>query len=183
MEALFGIASLLAALVIALRELKWIRGHWARTQTSREWGARRREVLAARPPETHGGEDKPYGMLVEAGMGATVLSLTAFAEGEASLFSNSGGDPLIAPPEAGSEVRLAARALVEGASEETSLLVPVHDCPRPLNGNVRFTLITARGWLAAEENEEALEKGWSPLSPLYQRSAAVRRLLQAPHAA
>lgn len=177
MSGLFAIASLLAALALALRELGWIRRKRASAGAGRTWGSMRREALGAPPPDTLREDDAPYGLLVETSLGTTIQTLAAFADGKTSLFSSAGGEPMVCN-DPGPDLALAVRGLIEAAGEDIHLLSAVRDCPRPLAGNVRFTAIGAAGWHAAEEDEQALANGWSALSPLYRKSDDVRRRLQ-----
>ena len=170
----------LGALFLAVANLSAMRRDRGIKNAGADWGARRRKALAVRPEEMGDAvaPGDPYGVLMEVATPGTTLTLAAFADGRASLYSSAGGDALEGVGH--DAVREAARALVAEAKAHQKTMKPVSDCPRPGFGNVRFNIISGKGILAVEEDEEALDKGWSPLSGLYQAGVRTMQALRQP---
>ena len=178
MAIFLAVLSGLGVILMALQELAGIRRTRERRSAGSEWAARRRQALAVRPEDVGplGKADDAYGVLMEVGTPSTTLTLAAFADGKASLYSSAGGEVL--DGHGHEQVRTAALALVAEADVHRRTMKRVGHCPKPGHGNVRFNVMSGRGMFAAEEDEEALDNGWSPLARLYEAGVKTMQALR-----
>lgn len=118
-----------------------------------------------------GGSNRVWGVLMEMGSAAGVITLATISDGAVSLyFSNGGGIIGIGEHE---EPRKAGLALVSAAPEFLKHTNPATTFPLPEPGHTRFYFMTYDGILAADTLEDELGKDRSPLSPLFFKAQEV----------
>jgi len=177
MEMWFSIITIVAALILALGNLGANRRLRSARSDAAAWARRRRQVLSPSILAAEDRADQPSALVMEVGLPANILTLEANADGGARLYSSAGGEPI----EAGGRtaVREAALALMTEAEAQRAAMKRVQLCPRPGQGNVRFNLVSGGEVRSIEEDEEALDQGWSPLSRLYAAGVTTIQALRA----
>jgi hypothetical protein len=114
--------------------------------------------------------DEGYGVVVDIAFDTGGVSVVAFKSGDASLYFSNGGGSLGG---IGHEtVREAAKKLVAAAAEQALSLPVEADFPLPQTGEVRFSVLTARGVRTAVVWQDLLVGG-TALSSLYARAQDV----------
>jgi hypothetical protein len=108
--------------------------------------------------------DRPYGIIIEAGGPRGATSIIAFATGESSLHTSSGSG--IIGRQNHVHVVTQAKHLVKRAADHVSMLEPATEFPKPLEGAIRFYVLTRRGIFTREESTWTVRGGESPVSPL-----------------
>ncbi len=173
METVLAILSIAACLILAFGSLGANRQLRAARSDAASWARRRRQILS--PSQVAAG--LPAALIMEVGLPANVLTLEATADGAARIYSSAGGEPI----EAGGRAAVleAALALMSEADAQRGSMKRVQLCPRPGQGNVRFNLVSDGEIRSIEEDEEALDRGWSPLSRLYAAGVATIQALRA----
>jgi hypothetical protein len=125
-------------------------------------------------------EDEAYGVVMEMGIGDTVLTLACFADGDAGLYYQSGGG--MKGGGAHENVRKAAKEFVALAQKVIPRMSPATSQPLPEPGKVRFYALTPKGSLTAEVDRESLGEAQSPFAALFysgQEVVAQMRQVQA----
>jgi hypothetical protein len=109
-------------------------------------------------------QTQPWGVVMDWGMETGVVSVIAFADGSASLYTSTGGGSI--GGQAHEAIRNAAHAAVNAADEILSIAHGTSYVPLPKRGNVFFYLRTDAGIFTARAREKALREGKHPLSKL-----------------
>lgn len=125
-------------------------------------------------------EDEAYGVVMEMGIGDSVLTLACFADGEAGLYYQSGGG--MKGGGAHENVRKAAKEFVALAQKALPRMTPATSQPLPEPGQVCFYALTPKGLLTAAVNREALGESQGPFTTLFysgQEVVAQMRQVQA----
>lgn len=126
-----------------------------------------------------GNENEPYGLVMEMGMADSVVLISSFANGDATLCYQTGGG--ISGGGAHDNVRKAAREVVALSQKVLPRMAKVGPLPLPAPGKVRFSALTIKGVLAAEVKREDLVETHA-LAPLFysgQEVVAQMRQVQA----
>lgn len=128
-----------------------------------------------------GKEHQPYGVIMEVGIPDSVVTLAGYVDGDARVYYQQGGG--MVGGFAHENTREAAKAYVAASSRVLSKLARTTEQP-PLPGEakVRFTALTARGFLTGEVDREALGDRENDFSALYysgQEVVAQMRQVQA----
>lgn len=127
------------------------------------------------------GEYEAYGVVMEMGIGETVLTLACFADGDAGLYYKSGGG--MKGGGAHENVRRAAKQFVALAQKAIPRMSPTtSQPPLPEPGQVRFCALTPKGLLTAEVDRESLGESQDPFASLFysgQEVVAQMRQVQA----
>lgn len=126
-----------------------------------------------------GNENEPYGLVMEMGMADSVVLISSFANGDATLCYQTGGG--ISGGGAHDNVRKAAREFVALSQKVLPRMAKVAALPLPAPGKVRFSALTTKGVLAAEVKREDLVESHA-LAPLFysgQEVVAQMRQVQA----
>ena len=103
----------------------------------------RRQALEMPPFDAGAAADKPYGFITEFRQGETVLTVTAFATGDASLYFSTGGGiiGLVGKP----EVAALARSTVEALGPLVKQLERSNAIDPPGSGDFCFYALTPGG--------------------------------------
>lgn len=109
---------------------------------------------------------EPYGIIMETHGSVGVSTLTAFANGDASLLHENGSG-IIGRPNHVHVVKQAKR-LVARAADIVPLLSPVPAPSRPEPGSVRLYVLTRKSLLSAEVATSELGREKNPWSPLME---------------
>ena len=129
----------------------------------------RGRALGMRPEEAGaapaGGENQPYGVLMETGYPNGVATLVAFASGDASLYFSTGGG--IIGGIGHESVRIASQHLIESANPFLPEMEKTTAFPLPEAGRVRFYVLTLDGAFTAEAAPDDLSEERHALSPLF----------------
>jgi hypothetical protein len=143
----------------------------------------RKRALATTPqnlgPAGDVKEDEAYGLVMEMGIGDTVLTLACFADGDAGLYYQSGGG--MKGGGSHENVRKAAKEFVALAQPVLPQMTRAKDTPLPEAGQVQFYALTPKGILTSAVDREALGAG-SPFASLFysgQEVVAQMRQVQA----
>jgi hypothetical protein len=115
-------------------------------------------------PTDWGGE--PFGVIIEASGPRGVSTLTAFANGDASLLHENGSGIIGRPSHV--HVVKQAKRLVAGAASLGPLLSPVDSPSRPSAGTTRLYLLTRQSLLSADVAGPGETGGGSPWSPVME---------------
>jgi hypothetical protein len=115
--------------------------------------------------------DEPYGLVMEMGISDSVVTLACFANGDASLYYQSGGG--MTGGISHESVRKAARELIALAQKALPGMTRTSSHPLPGPGKVRFYALTPRGILTTETDREALAQPRNPLAPLFYSGQEV----------
>lgn len=110
-------------------------------------------------------EDEPYGVLMEFKIDDAIFTLTSFGTGDASLYWSTGGGVIGGIGH--DSVRAAAKKFVAESKKYTNQMVKTETFPPPENSNVRFYVLTTKGILTTEVNEQELGEQKYILSPLF----------------
>ena len=108
--------------------------------------------------------NKPFGVIVEKGGPRGVSTLTAFADGGASLLNEDGTG--IVARQSHVHVVNEAKRLVARAADLVPLLSPTDKPSRPAPGSLLFYFLTSEGLLTAKVARSELRSQESPWSPL-----------------
>jgi hypothetical protein len=114
------------------------------------------------PPVVDGG--RVLGVLMDMGYDTAVVSILGLADGTASMYVSTGGGMIGMGDHAA--VAAASKRWVEIAESAPGLAESVADA-LPVDGVVRFNVLTTGPRLEAEADGEELAAGSHPLSPLY----------------
>lgn len=126
----------------------------------------RKQVLSLKAEQLQTKADQEVlGILMETGYPEAVATLVAIADGSASLYFSNGGGIIGAGQNA--KPNEAAKQFVAKASPFLKRLTPSNSFPLPANGCTRFYVVTTKGVLTAEANENELGEGNHELSPLF----------------
>lgn len=106
-----------------------------------------------------------WGVLMELWIDQTVVTIVSLGDGTTSMYFSSGGAIL------GSGTHLnpatATRELIQRAEKFHNFIPATINCAMPKRGNVRFHLLTFRGFRSIEVAESEVEKKEHPLFPMY----------------
>jgi hypothetical protein len=135
-----------------------------------------RERFLVRPPAEWGmapTAENPhvYGVLMEWLADDATLTVAAFCDGSASVYSTRGQGMI--GGNADEVVRSEARALVHAAAEFSDEAAPVSEFPHPGPDRVQFYLLTFAGVRVLEALLDAVCDGRSPYTELYDHGWAV----------
>jgi hypothetical protein len=135
----------------------------------------RKEAFLTTPdaaPAAEGGEGAPYGAVMEMGISNSVVTLAAFADGDAKVLYQTGGGMIGGI--AHETTRNAAKAFVAATGKALSRLARTTGLP-PLPGpdRVRFSALTPRGLYSTEVGREDLGDKHDPLSALFYSGQEV----------
>jgi len=125
-------------------------------------------------------DDEAYGLVMEMGIGDTVLTLACFADGDAGLYYRSGGG--MKGGGAHENVRKAAKEFVSLVQKALPQMTQAKDTPLPEAGKVSFYALTPKGLLTSEVDRESLGESKSPFASLFysgQEVVAQMRQVQA----
>jgi hypothetical protein len=124
------------------------------------------------PTAEGGGEGAPYGAVMEMGISNSIVTLAAFADGDAKVFYQTGGGMIGGI--AHETTRNAAKAFVAATGKALSRLARTTGLP-PLPGpdRVRFSALTPRGLYSTEVGREDLGDKSDPLSALFYSGQEV----------
>ncbi len=113
----------------------------------------------------------PYGALMEMGIPSSVVTLAAFADGDAALYYRSGGGM---KGGIGHEpVRKAAKEFVAAAKRALPSMQPAAGFPLPEDDRVRFYVLTPQGVVTAETDRETLSESEGALADLFYAGQEV----------
>lgn len=119
-----------------------------------------------------GGEDEPYGALMEMVISDSAVTLACFADGDAGLYYQSGGG--MVGGGAHENVRKAAKDFLGLAEKAVPRMIKTANHPLPAPGRVRFYVLTPKGTLTTETDREALgEETRNELSALFYSGQEV----------
>lgn len=129
-------------------------------------------LLSAIPEDITG----VYAVVMDWNLGDDIVTLIANLTGDASIYVKSGGG--IIGGGNYPEVVAAAQKYVAMAQSYIHIATPTATTPLPGKGIVSFCLLTNKGKLIIEEEEEKLEDNTSPLSPLNTEGQMLIALLR-----
>jgi len=112
-----------------------------------------------------------WGVLMELGFRDAVATLTAFADGSASLYISSGGGVIGAGEH--TPVREEAGRFLDMVQQHLAEFTSSEGTPVPREGRVRFYVRTFQGTLTAEADEGLLGNRLHTLSPVFHAGHAV----------
>lgn len=112
-----------------------------------------------------------YGVLMEWRAEDATVTVAAFCDGSASVYSTRG--PGMIGGEADDVVRCEARALVRSAAEFHDEAAPVSEFPYPGPDRVQFYLLTFAGVRVLDTDLDEVYDGLGPLAELYDHGWAV----------
>ena len=133
----------------------------------------RAEALAT-PPDRFAGsvaDGDPCGALMELGIPSSVVTLACFADGDASLYYQTGGG--MRGGIAHESVRQAAQAFIALAKDALSKMIKTTSQPLPGADRVRFYVLTSQGTYTTETDRQALGETQGPLSALFYAGQEV----------
>jgi hypothetical protein len=134
-----------------------------------------RAMILANPPQDVDSlivpETSVWAVLFETGYAKGPVTLLVVGDGTTSLYLPTGGGVIGAGEHA--SVRAASTALMITADAMRSALKPAKDTNFPAEGRVRIFVLTKKGTLLAEEDEEKLGTGVGPLSAIFHAGQAV----------
>lgn len=135
----------------------------------------RRLVLSTSPEDlglTIGADpDRVYGVLMETGYDAAVVTIVSLIDGTTSMYVSTGGGTIGAGEQ--EPIAEATRAFVAMAQVLVGQTDPTTTFDPPDLGRVRFQLLTVGGGRTAEAGEGDLGSGRHPLSPLFHAGQDV----------
>jgi hypothetical protein len=108
---------------------------------------------------------EPYAVVMDWDVQSGTATVVAIADGTASVYLSSGGG-FIGGGQSHESIRLAAKKVVEMASEVLPLMQVTTTYPLPQQGQVAFYVLTDAGVFTARVSEEDLRTHRSPLSKL-----------------
>lgn len=113
----------------------------------------------------------PYGALMEMGISSSVVTLAAFANGDASLYYRTGGGM---KGGIGHEpVRKAAKEFVARAKQALPRMERAMSFPLPGDDRVRFYVLTPQGIATVETDRETLGESEGELTDLFYAGQEV----------
>ncbi|KAA1395479.1 hypothetical protein [Aeromicrobium ginsengisoli] len=135
----------------------------------------RRLALSISPEDlgltVDGDPDRVYGVLMETGYVAAVVTIVSLIDGTTSMYISTGGGTIGAGEH--EPVAEATRAFVAMAQVLVGQTAPTTAFDLPGVGRVRFQLLTVGGGRTAEAAEDDLGNGRHPLSPLFHAGQDV----------
>jgi hypothetical protein len=135
----------------------------------------RRLVLSTSPADlgltVDADPDRVYGVLMETGYEAAVVTVVSLIDGTTSMYVSTGGGTIGAGEQ--EPVAEATRAFVAMAQVFVGQTEPTATFDLPDLGRVRFQLLTVGGGRTAEAGEDELGFGRHPLSPLFHAGQDV----------
>ena len=135
----------------------------------------RRLVLSTSPADlgltVDADPERVYGVLMETGYDAAVVTIVSLLDGTTSMYVSTGGGTIGAGEH--EPVAEATRAFVALAQVFVGQTEPTTDFDLPGLGRVRFHLLTVGGGRTAEAAEDDLGRGRHPLSPLFHAGQDV----------
>jgi len=144
--------------------------------TEAEGSAGLRRLVLSTSPEDLGltvdaDPDRVYGVLMETGYDAAVVTIVSLIDGTTSMYFSTGGGTIGAGEQ--EPVAEATRAFVAMAQVFVGQTEPTTTFDLPDLGRVRFQLLTVGGGRTAEAGENDLGLGRHPLSPLFHAGQDV----------
>ncbi|KQV74986.1 hypothetical protein ASC61_08235 [Aeromicrobium sp. Root344] len=135
----------------------------------------RRLVLSTSPADlglaVDADPDRVYGVLMEIGYDAAVVTIVSLIDGTTSMYISTGGGTIGAGEH--EPVAVATRSFVAMAQVFVGQSEPTTTFDLPGAGRVRFQLLTVGGGRTAEAAEDDLGRGRHPLSPLFHAGQDV----------
>ena len=113
----------------------------------------------------------PYGVLMEMGIPKSVVTLAAFADGDARLYYKTGGGMVGGISH--ESVRRAAQEFVGLSRKVLGRMTKVTEYPLPEPDRVRFYVLTPRGVFTTETDRQRLGETASDLSTLFRSGQEV----------
>ncbi|MFL6259017.1 MAG: hypothetical protein ACJ76Y_04830 [Thermoanaerobaculia bacterium] len=113
----------------------------------------------------------PYGALMEMGIPKSVVTLAAFADGDARLYYKTGGGMVGGISH--ESVRRAAQEFVGHSRKVLGRMTKVTEYPVPGPDRVRFYVLTPRGVFTTETDRQRLGETASDLSTLFRSGQEV----------
>lgn len=113
----------------------------------------------------------PYGALMEMGIPKSVVTLAAFADGDARLYYKTGGGMVGGISH--ESVRRAAQEFVGLSRKVLGRMTKVSEYPLPEPDRVRFYVLTPRGVFTTETDRQRLGETASDLSTLFRSGQEV----------
>jgi hypothetical protein len=113
----------------------------------------------------------PYGALMEMGIPNSVVTLAAFADGDARLYYKTGGGMVGGISH--ESVRRAAQEFVALSRKVLGRMTKVSEYPVPGPDRVRFYVLTPRGVFTTETDRQRLGETASDLSALFRSGQEV----------
>ncbi len=110
-------------------------------------------------------EDAIFGVVGDVGMSGNCVTVFGMSDGSSSLYTSTGGGVIGAGSK--EHVRKASRRLIEVAGQHAKDLPYVTEFPEPAPGNLRFSLLSARGVRAIEAGENEVTTTQHPLFPVF----------------
>lgn len=112
-----------------------------------------------------------WGVLTELGYPQGIATLVSLADGTTSLYTSNGGG-IIGGGEHAAVAR-ASRELVAMAELFVDDMLPCTTCLLPVEGRVRFHVLTFGGMYSTDGDERTVQRGGHQLSPLYNAAQIV----------
>jgi hypothetical protein len=113
----------------------------------------------------------PYGVVMEMGIPKSVVTLAAFADGDARLYYKTGGGMVGGISH--ESVRKAAHEFVDLSRKVLGRMTKVTEYPLPGPDRVRFYVLTPRGVFSTETDRQRLGETASDLSTLFRSGQEV----------
>lgn len=113
----------------------------------------------------------PYGVLMEMGIPNSVVTLAAFADGDARLYYKTGGGMVGGISH--ESVRRAAQEFVNLSRKALGRMAKVTEYPLPDPDRVRFYVLTPRGVFSTETDRQRLGETMNDLSMLFRSGQEV----------
>ncbi len=113
----------------------------------------------------------PYGVIMEMGIPKSVVTLAAFADGDARLYYKTGGGMVGGISH--QNVRRAAQEFVDLSRKVLGRMTKVTEYPLPDPDRVRFYVLTPRGVFSTETDRQRLGETASDLSSLFRSGQEV----------
>jgi hypothetical protein len=135
----------------------------------------RRLVLSTSPEDlglaVDADPDRVYGVLMEIGYDAAVVTIVSLIDGTTSMYVSTGGGTIGAGEH--EPVAEASRNFVAMAQVFVGQTQPTTSFELPHPGRVSFQMLTTGGGRSAEAPEDELGPGRHPLSPLFRAGQDV----------
>jgi hypothetical protein len=129
----------------------------------------REKILSTSPGELNLStlESPPaaYGVVMDLGMGSGTATIVSLSTGDTSMYTSRGGG--IIGGIGHESCRTASKNFISAAQSFVPKLSRASDHSLPREGAARFYVLTTGGLLVGEATIEALDRGQSPLSPLF----------------
>ena len=113
----------------------------------------------------------PYGVVMEMGIPKSVVTLAAFADGDARLYYKTGGGMVGGISH--EKVRRASQELVALSRKALGRMAKATEYPLPEPDRVRFYVLTPRGVFTTEADRQRLGETASDLSALFRSGQEV----------